>query len=49
MQARDAIDAAAPSSLASAAGAVGKAYTAVFRADRALRHGSVAEAKVQAK
>jgi hypothetical protein len=49
VQARDAIDAAKPTSLASAAAAVGKAYTAVFRADRVLRHGSVAEAKVQEK
>jgi hypothetical protein len=49
VQARDAIDAATPTPLASAAGAVGKVFQAVHRADRALRHGSVSEAKVAAK
>ncbi|HVH05324.1 MAG TPA: hypothetical protein VNE71_04905 [Myxococcota bacterium] len=45
-QARDAIDAATPTSVASAAGAVGKAVLAFHRAERALRNGSVAEASI---
>jgi hypothetical protein len=45
-QARDAIDAATPASLASADGSVRKAFLAFHRADRALRNGSVAEAAV---
>jgi hypothetical protein len=45
-QARDAIDAATPASLTSAEGGLRKAALAFHRADRALRNGSVAEAKI---
>jgi hypothetical protein len=45
-QARDAIDAATPASLKSAAAAVTKAGLAFHRADRALRNASVSEAKI---